>query len=474
MIPIAAIFKYEWYKFIRNRITTISLVVFMLVAAMAIHTGREAMQLRLVQLDSISTSYRQDVETQWKLITDTAGAGKKKAAMAGMAVVINHRLAPPALWQPHALQTLCAGISDIQPFYHQVKTTVDFTEPANIPVTNPVRLFAGNFDLAFVWLYLLPLLVIAFCYPLYGEEKEAGTAALLAVQARSLRQIIACKLLFRILLISTATLLLNGIGILASPGIMLPGHALTWCGITQLYMLLWAALAWVAVSLRFSTTLTALLLTGCWLLAVMVGPAVANIYVAVRQPVPLRSELASLQRHESEEIWSMQPQALIDSFNVNHPQYLSSFNPLKDTSRYNARFVAGYYYLLEKRVSQAARLTEDQVTQRNNYFNQVAVADPVLFTQQLYNQMAGASLADYKAYRSQVAAFQRQWKAFLYPYQMADSSLSAAQFQQLPVFSYKPHALNAGALLFRSLLLVVLIALLAAAGSILFNRKLKP
>jgi ABC-2 type transport system permease protein len=37
---------------------------------------------------------------------------------------------------------------------------------------NPVNLLAGNFDLAFVLIYLFPLLLIVFCYGLFSAERE--------------------------------------------------------------------------------------------------------------------------------------------------------------------------------------------------------------------------------------------------------------------------------------------------------------
>ncbi len=143
-----------------------------------------------------------------------------------------------------------------------------------------MRLFAGNFDLAFVWLYILPLLIIACCYPLYAEEKEAGTVVLLSLQGGNLPRVMALKMIFRMLLISVMVLLLNGIGFMATPVDLSINFndALRWCVITQLYILLWTALSWLAVSLRTNGTLTALLLMGCWLLLVMIVPAITNIY----------------------------------------------------------------------------------------------------------------------------------------------------------------------------------------------------
>jgi ABC-2 type transport system permease protein len=474
MSQLAAIFRFEWYRLTRNRLMLGSLVLFVLIAGLSIRTGRHAVQTRLVQLDSIRTAYQRDFQAQWQLVSDTSAAGRKKAAVTGLAAVVNFRLPQNALWTPRSLQTLSTGISDIQPFYHQVQTTVSYLEPPNIPVSNPVRLFAGNFDLAFVWLYILPLLIIAFCYPLYAEEKETGTAALLTVQGSSLRRIISYKWLFRTALISVLVLLINIAGILAAPGHTDTLSAWGWCWVTQLYVLLWATLAWMGVALRYNSSLTALLLTGSWLMAVMVAPAVANIYLSARHPLPVRSELASQQRHESEEIWSMNGRALADSFNAAHPQYSDSYKPARDTVRPGTRFVAAYYYLLDKRMSRAAAQLDSQVTARNRYFERMATVNPVLHSQQLYNRLAGASLADYKDYRQQVAVFQQQWKTFIYSFQLAEKPLGPEAFRQFPVFNLHRQPRRAAAWLSDCVLLYALILLTAAASYFLFNRNTQP
>jgi ABC-2 type transport system permease protein len=465
-LPIT-VFRFEWYSLLRNRMLLCSLAVFTLISLLAIHTGRQNMQDRLVQIDSIQTVYQHDFEEQCQLLKDTSAAGKNT----GMAAVVNFRLPQNAIWTPQPLQTLSIGITDIQPFYHQVQTTINYQEPANIPVSNPVRLFAGNFDLSFVWIYVLPLLVIAFCYPLYAGEKETGTAALLMIQSISIRSVIAYKLLFRMMIISSLVLLLNLTGFLFMSGSQGNFAVNTWwCIITQLYILVWCAIAWAVVCCRLSSTLTALLLTGCWLLTVMIGPALVNIYVLAHRPVPLHTELASLHRQESEEIWAMPPYTLVDSFNAAHPQYAGSMNYSKDTVHGSNRFFAGYYYLLEKRMDRAAALLDSQVAARNRYFEKLAAFDPVLRTQHLFNELAGTSLADYVYYREQVTAFRQQWKAFLYPWQLSNTLLGPQQFRQFPVFHLQRRPVPVNHLAAICLQQIGLILFLSLAGVFMFNR----
>ncbi|MEJ7658781.1 MAG: hypothetical protein WKG07_03710 [Hymenobacter sp.] len=65
-----------------------------------------------------------------------------------------------------------------------------------------MKLLVGNFDLAFVLVYLLPLFVIALGYGLLAGEQESGVLPLLRVQAASVRRLLLGKLLFGFLLVA--------------------------------------------------------------------------------------------------------------------------------------------------------------------------------------------------------------------------------------------------------------------------------
>jgi ABC-2 type transport system permease protein len=58
-------------------------------------------------------------------------------------------------------------------------------------------LLSGRFDLAFVILYLYPLLILSLGYNLVSGEKEAGTLALTLSQPVALRTLVAGKVAMR-------------------------------------------------------------------------------------------------------------------------------------------------------------------------------------------------------------------------------------------------------------------------------------
>ena len=84
-----------------------------------------------------------------------------------------------AALDPGPLTALAVGQSDLLPYYYDVNIyTNESTFQQNGEVENPLNLMVGRFDLAFVVIYLLPLLILALSYNVLSEEREQGTLAL--------------------------------------------------------------------------------------------------------------------------------------------------------------------------------------------------------------------------------------------------------------------------------------------------------
>ncbi|HRG08845.1 MAG TPA: ABC transporter permease subunit, partial [Cyclobacteriaceae bacterium] len=102
--------------------------------------------------------------------------------------------------QPLAL--ISTGQSDL--YTHTVKpklygeaNALGFSE-----LSNPVQLMFGSFDLAFVCIYLLPLLVLAFSYNLLSADKESGVLRLTISQPISLYKWLFGKLVVRFVVLA--------------------------------------------------------------------------------------------------------------------------------------------------------------------------------------------------------------------------------------------------------------------------------
>ena len=93
-----------------------------------------------------------------------------------------------AVLTPGPLTALAVGQSDLLPYYYDVNIyTNESSFQQNGEVESPLNLMVGRFDLAFVVVYLLPLLVLALSFNVLSEEREQGTLALTLSQPVSAR-----------------------------------------------------------------------------------------------------------------------------------------------------------------------------------------------------------------------------------------------------------------------------------------------
>lgn len=466
---INAIFQQEWLLFKRQRWMPCSLLLFAVIGLLSIFTGRQEVRSRMIQADSMRISYQRDVDTVLKKFTDTSTAkGKADAKNAGLAVMINFRLPQTTIKEPTPLATLCIGLMDVMPWFNQVKFVKNYGEETIVPVSNPLVLFAGNFDYAFTLIYLLPLLIISWCYAVFDAEKNAGTLKLLAIQSGKPARVLRLKLLFRFFVITLSILLLNITGFLLSGA----GHPPTleacfaWSVLSLLYAGFWFALCRIMIAFRTASTISALSLVAVWLLLLLVAPSLVNAYTQAKQPLPLKDEIAAYRRHQGEIIWNTSPAVLSDSFNLYKPAYRSTIDPAKDTVKLSNRYIAGYYELLDQRMKRIIQPYNAALAARNKVTQQLLSWDPALLAQSAFAALAGNDASAYTEYEKQVDKFQQQWQDFLYPYHFSEKQLAPGTIaHNLPRFTYQqPGSLLTVTFPATLVMAVIILLLLSAAG----------
>lgn len=473
---IHTVFRNELKQLSRQKWLIGAFCAFIIVAILAISAGNRTVNARLVQIDSVQQAYQRDLNVVLKKFTDTTDAkGRAAAKSAGMAVMINFWLPQNTIKKPAPLAALSVGLMDIQPWQQQVKYTKSFNETTDMPVTNPMTLFAGNFDLAFVILYLMPLLVLAYCYSVFSSEKESGALTLLKIQAGNVHRLIRIRLLFRFIVLGILLLLVNMLGFVLAGKQTAPSFQAMalWCLATVLYLAFWMAVAYLVVALQRNTTVSGLCMISCWLLLLVVFPSLVNSYVQSKHPLPMRDEIASYRRHQGEIIWGTPARILADSFNRYNPQYAASIDPAKDTLHLSTRYVAGYYDLLERRMERVLVPFEEKVAERNRRFESLSWWNPALYSQHLLNSLSVTHLAAYQEFFRQQDDFQKKWQAFLYGYHMPGRQLTPADFKRFPVFNYQPPLLPSDRIAMQLFYIFLFISGLTACAFFLFNKKEK-
>ena len=343
---------------------------------------------------------------------------------------------------PGPLTALAVGQSDLLPYYYDVSIyTNESTFLQNGEVENPLNLMVGRFDLAFVAIYLLPLLVLAMGFNVLSGEREQGTLALTLSQPVSARRFVTAKLAFRALLVLAAAVGVSLIGVLISGGFGSSGplgRVLLWCAALTVYALFWFSLtAWIN-SLGRSSSWNATVLVGAWLVLVVVLPAAINIAAGLLHPLPSRVEMIPAQREASNDAVNRRSE-LLARYLEDHPE-LAGGGEADEPNRAALAWAAtdAVNRHLEE-VSDRHRMRRDE---QNELVRRYRFLSPALLVQEMLIDAAGTGDARFARFQSQVRAYAGQWQSFFVPAILAGERMSADVLPTLPDFNFVDESLG--------------------------------
>ncbi|NQX76632.1 DUF3526 domain-containing protein [Gilvibacter sp.] len=364
-----------------------------------------------------------------------------------------------AAMEPPAFAFIATGQSDMYTSYVKPKVSGDdfalnFTE-----MTSPVQLLFGSFDLAFVIVYLLPLLIIAFSYNILSAEKEQGTLRLLGAQPMSIRRWMLQKLALRffwlslmVVVVLILTFTVFGAGLTTN---LADFFALT--GLILAYMLFWFVLAFLVNLSAGSSAKNAVSMLGLWVILVLLVPSALNQVGNTAYPIPSRTLMINDMRAKKTEVSKKQDE-ILDAYLRDHPEY--AINDTAQARNFYHRYIASQE-LIKKELAPVVGAFEAQLEKQQEVFEKFKWLSPALVTQQSLNTIAGSSTADYESYRKQVIAFAGQWRDHLSPMLYNNQQFTASDIKNLPHFIYKPPSQN---LSITTLILVGLSLVLIAIG----------
>jgi len=409
----------------------------------SIYSGYRFTQKQLVAIDSLQHGYQKKYnEAVASFSADTTTAeGKTLFNQAGIPAVIEYKNPLNATHKPHSISMLSIGQRDLAPYYDVITRKRNFMQGANAEISNPEVLASGNFDLAYVIIYLLPLLAIALTYNTLSKEKEQQTDKLLSLQGLYFSRIISYKLVFRFMLIGIMAWLLSVIGFISSVLLISfdPIAAILWLFSISAYLLFWFAIVFFIIRLNQSSVHNALYLFGLWCFFLLLLPALCNATIRLYHPIPLKTDAAVALRENSETVWALPRKLLIDTFYLNNPKYRRLRVPSDTSENSNKRFAA-YYDLLGRRMTRSIENYNQYPEKQNTAAVRLSWINPATKTQYMLNGIAETGLKDYLSYQDQVNAFQKIWVDFMNDYIISDKKLSLNDLRNLPQFKLKPAA----------------------------------
>ncbi|MEM8965043.1 MAG: DUF3526 domain-containing protein [Bacteroidota bacterium] len=359
------ILQYEWKSLWRSNILKALLLVVLGAGIYGIYFGKFEIEKQETRMAQVQQYERQQFDSllYWSTLDTTYEANQEKYQQAvsptgvGWSKHFTYYLthdAPP-------LAGLCLGQRDLFPVYYGFNVT-DLARQVNVgELANPMKLLTGNFDLSYVFVFLIPLLIIALFYNIYAREKEGGTLSLLQSQPVSLTTILISKGLLRFLIVLLTVTVLLMLGFLLQ-GISLAqqfGLFMSWLLIIYGYCLLWTLLMGIVISLKRSAALSAMLGLGVWLIFTLITPALLNMFVSAQAPPPNRAEMIHAVRTLNDQNWEMPKSFVFDRFYQENPDF-----PAADTADFNQWYYASFM-LLDSEANTLKQQFEAQVAQRN-------------------------------------------------------------------------------------------------------------
>jgi len=432
---IKQVLQAEIRQLMRSAVLPILMSIFFVAATIALLYGRSVSLSQRATLDSLQADYRQQYAKLYEqLEADTSTPkGKTDRIAATYPAVVDFRLHRSVYHQSGIFSLLSIGMSDIARYYYPINVKGGYV-PVEEKVNNPEQLLSGNFDVAFLFIYLLPLIAICLSYNLLSQEKEQGTLSLLLMQHGSITPVLLIRLLVRYLILVAGILVISVAGILIAPA----GNSSSWrelpawLGVCSAYIAFWVSLIWFILSWNASAAVNLISMLATWLLLLIVIPAGCR-FMANQSYTDQTAGNASLQREIAWETWELPQKQLLDSFYTAYPQYRNQ--RAYDTGATSSRRAMAYYELVARRMQrvidiQAAAQQENvQAVRASFYYN------PAVYAQALLNSIARTDVEDYDRFREQADVFRSKWKHFFYQLHFNDQLFTAATYKALPDYS---------------------------------------
>jgi ABC-2 type transport system permease protein len=418
------------------------LVVFVTAALYAIYYGNTEITR---QQQNITYIKQQNAKEQAELVaglqadtTTTAGlaAWEKAAYPSKVRFFLNHY----AINYPSPFSKLSIGQRDVNFYYLALNAQNLYLQLFKSEISNPRKLLAGNFDLSFVVIYLLPLVIIAFTYNVLSDEKERGTLPIIQVQPVSIQTVIWYKHLFWFGITTFLLVLLSVIAFGCSGITTAQGSSIGWwLLITISYAITWFALTLLINAFNKNSAFNAIACLGLWLLFLVVIPAIINLVVPGEKPVDPTKLTGFIRRQQGSGSTRQEKLALLNHFYERYPQYrntdTSAVNTFLDFQAYSA-----FVTLHDDEARPAVNAYYEKVWARYQQTANYNLVNPAVNAQNLLNIVGHSGLEDAFAFRIAIERFHRQLCHFCFEPLFAGRMMTSKDFKKIPAFTPLPPA----------------------------------
>lgn len=338
---------------------------------------------------------------------------------------------------------------------------------ASKAIANPLPMLWGQFDPAFVIVFLMPLILIGLGFQLVGEETSRGTLPLVLSQPISSRRFFLMKaavwflpfLLVTLLVIALIQAMSGGLASLFSLNFLILASSVS------LYALFWLGVTLLLCRFAVNASLAALGSVMLWVILVAVLPkAVATLSTQVK-PLPSRPLLTGALREATREAQAEADKVLAQYYQ-DHPELGERADMTVEAA--HQRFFD--YYQKSLSVNLEAETTVKplyehfyaQRTAQQTFERNMSFFLPPVMMQSILEILAGNSSQHRLDFAKQVNAFSTQWRTYFQRLAFEKRLLASQDIAQLPNFQFERQAETSIAMTLCIVMLFLNLALLVA------------
>ena len=451
---------------LRNRFQLLVLSLFVLIGVYSIYYGHTEITRQSERISQVEDSILNLQKAYRNFIqADTATAsGKKEYEQAAYPYVVRFQYNFVAANKPAPVAALALGQRDLYPYYFVLNAQNLYTQTLKGEIYNPFKLSAGNFDLSFVMIYLMPLLIIGLCFDLVSFEKDTGTFTMLRISNFSFRSTMMSRLLFRYLLVSIITLVLSVTGFVVA-GVSFSRSGLVmfnWLAVLLIYDALWFAILLFINSFNKSTSFNASAAISAWILLLIVIPSVLNLAGQRNErtsAIPFATLMRSRSMPGTDAAMNSALRAFYDYYPALKPQDTSVKSLFFKYQGYSA-FLAVDQMTSAAQVDKFYREVERSAARQER----MNLINPAVNTQEMLNSLAATDLKTEFDFKAAVKQFHGDIFWFSNTALFANRAMSAEDYAHSPVFHFTPQTFQQRRLAGGILQLLLLALLLSAGG----------
>jgi len=416
-----------------SRERTVAMVLALALAAVAYATwsGSAWKARQRAELDAAATALAEATAEETRTLRALADGtlAVADAPGAGLPNTVRTELLLP----PGPLAELAVGEADLRPDQATITAVGRASDMFRFyQVDNPALLALGRFDLAFVVVYLLPLMILGMSYSVLSADRESGALGLLLAQPLTAGQVAWARIGLRTTLVGGAVLLGGLLAWLVFAPRPLDSQAvprlMLWSAVVTGYCAFWGCVAGLVAARNASSDRNALVLLLAWAVITLLLPSAITLAAQTLSPTPSRMEYVTAARAAENEA-NARGRQLVQGYLLDHPE-------LEATEQSAVAPFIKTFVLVQQRVEAAVAPVTERFDARLQRQQQIGAAlsylSPASLAQATLTEIAGSSFARHRRFESEARALRGAWLAALEGPIIAGRRLTAAEYAALP------------------------------------------